>query len=135
MKVSCHDQIGHRIPQQCPGLGYRCNRPLTERNGLKNQHTVHSSRRCVHNEKIIRRRPPSWRRYPVFKGQSLQIAQAIRSQLLSHPCRRRTKDSQWRKIAAVEIEPQQGKAREINDMIRMMVSQENRIHLCRAHSL
>ena len=49
-------------------------------------------------------------------------------------CRSRTKDSQWRKIAAVEIEPQQGKAREINDMIRVMVSQENRIHLCRAHS-
>ena len=34
-------------------------------------------------------------------------------------CRRRTKDFEWRKIAGVEIEPQQGKAREINDVIRI----------------
>lgn len=85
VKVSSHNQIGLGIPQQCPGLGFRSNRPLTERNGLKNQHTVHINRRCVYNEKIVLWRLPSWRRYPVLEGQSLQIAQAIRSQLLSHP--------------------------------------------------
>ena len=85
MKVSCHNQIGLRIPQQCPGLLFWSNRPKTERNRLKNQYTGHISRRCVHNEKIILRRLPSWWRYPVLKGQTLQIAQAICSQLLSHP--------------------------------------------------
>ena len=39
----------------------------------------------MHNEKIILRRLPTWWRYPVLKGQTLQIAQAICSYLLSHP--------------------------------------------------
>ena len=85
MQVSCQNQIGLRIPKQCPGLLLWSNTQKLERIRLENQYTGHISRRCVDNEKIILRKLPSWWRCPVLKGQTLQIAQAICSQLLSHP--------------------------------------------------